>query len=87
VVEMFNIIVMPSCGVPFQKKLSIDLVEKTKQQYILPILIECMSTTTSFDLWMSKRAHDFFALIVQFLRLDWMPKHVTIRLFETIETS
>jgi hypothetical protein len=46
-----------------------------------------MSATTSFDLWMSKRAHDFFALIVQFLGLDWMPKHVAIRLFETIETS
>jgi hypothetical protein len=63
VVEMFNIIVMPLCGVPFQKNLSIDLVEKSKQPYILLVLIECMFAT-SFDLWMSKRAHDFFALIV-----------------------
>jgi len=60
---MFNIIVMPLCGVPFQKSLSIDLVEKSKQLYILLVLIECMFAT-SFDLWMSKRSHDFFALIV-----------------------
>jgi hypothetical protein len=64
VVEMFNIIVMPLCGLPFQKKLSIDLVEKIRQTYVLLVLIECMSTTTSFDLWMSKRAHDFFALTI-----------------------
>lgn len=61
---MFNIIVMPLCGLPFQKKLSIDLVEKIRQTYVLLVLIECMSTTTSFDLWMSKRAHDFFALTI-----------------------
>jgi hypothetical protein len=34
-----------------------------------------------FDLWMSKRAFDVFAL-----GNDWQPKHVIISLFETIET-
>ncbi len=32
-----------------------------KQVYVLPKLGDCVSTT-SFDLWMSKGAHDIFAL-------------------------
>jgi hypothetical protein len=31
-------------------------------------------------------AHDAFALIVNFFRKDWMPKHIIIRLFEAFET-
>jgi hypothetical protein len=41
-----------------------------------------ISTTTSLDLWMSKRAYDVFALVINFLNNDWQPKHVTIGLFE-----
>ncbi len=61
---MFNIIVMPLSGFSFQKKLSIDLVEKTRQTYVLLVLVECMSTTTSLHLWMSKTTDDFFALTI-----------------------
>jgi hypothetical protein len=39
-----------------------------------------------FDLWMSKRAHDIFALVTIFLRNYWMPKHITSGLFEVFET-
>jgi hypothetical protein len=38
--------------------------------------------TTTFDLWMNKGAFDTFALVINFLTLDWEPKHVTIGLFE-----
>ncbi len=37
-----------------------NLVENTKQTYVLLVLVECVYTTTSFDLWMSKGAHDVF---------------------------
>jgi hypothetical protein len=38
----------------------LDLVENTKQTYVLLVLVECVSTTTSFELRMSKGAHDVF---------------------------
>jgi hypothetical protein len=40
---------------------------------------------TSFDLWMSKQVHDIFALVINFLGKDRVPKHITIGLFETFE--
>jgi hypothetical protein len=43
--------------------------------------------TTSFDLWMSKGAHDIFGLVLNFLGSDWQPKHVTIGLFEATKTN
>jgi hypothetical protein len=46
-----------------------------------------MSTTSSFDFWMSKGALDIFSLIVNiFLNQDWMSKHVNFGLFEAYET-
>jgi len=38
-----------------------------KQIYIFPKLIDYISTTTSFDLWMSKGVHDIFVLVINFL--------------------
>ncbi len=43
--------------------------------------------TISFDLRMSKGAHDIFGLVINFLGFDWQPKHVTIGLFEAIKTN
>jgi len=43
--------------------------------------------TTSFDLWMSKRAHDIFGLVINFLGSNWQPKHVTIGLFQVIKIN
>jgi hypothetical protein len=57
-------------------------MEKTKQIYVLPKLTYCISTTTSFDLWMSKGAHDIFVLIINVLGSNWQPKQITIGLFE-----
>jgi hypothetical protein len=44
-------------------------VEKTKQVYVLPKLVD-YTYTTSFDLWMFKGAHDIFALVINFLGFD-----------------
>ncbi len=51
-----------------------------KQVYVLPKLGDCISI--SLDLWMSKGAHNTFALVINFLGFDRQPKHVIIGLFE-----
>jgi hypothetical protein len=61
-------------------------VKKTNQLYVFPALAKCYYAIISFDLWMSKRTYDVFALVIKFLNNDWQPKHVTISLFEAIET-
>jgi len=62
------------------------LVQKTKKDYVLPKLSQCVSTTASFDLWMSKGAYYIFALVINFLDGNWKPNKVTIGLFETTKT-
>jgi hypothetical protein len=41
-----------------------------KQLYVFIALATCHSTTTIFDLSMSKGEHDIFALVIIFLRVD-----------------
>jgi hypothetical protein len=36
---------------------------------------------------MSKGGHDIFTLVVNFLRIDWQPKHITLGLFEATGNS
>jgi hypothetical protein len=57
------------------------LVEKTTFTYVHPTLANYISTTCTFDLWMSKGAHDMFD-VVNFLSSKWEAKHITIKLFE-----
>jgi hypothetical protein len=65
----------PKLNFPSRRQFSQDilsrLVEKTNELYVLPTLADCHSTTTSFDLWMSKGAYDVFALVINFLNYDW----------------
>jgi hypothetical protein len=63
----------------------LELVEKTKQTYVLPFLAKYVYIIARFDLWMSK-AHDVFTMVVIFGGEDWMPKHIIISLFQTLET-
>jgi hypothetical protein len=35
---------------------------------------------------MSKVGHDILALVINFLGDDWQPKHITLGLFELIDT-
>ncbi len=41
----------------------------------------------NFDLWVSKRAYEIFALVIKFLGRDYQPKHITIGLFEVMDDS
>jgi hypothetical protein len=36
---------------------------------------------------MSKAGHDIFALVINFLKDDWQPKHITFGLFEPIDIT
>jgi hypothetical protein len=63
------------------------LVEKTKETYVWPLLNDCSCVTLNFDLWMSKGAHDVFVLVIIFLGSNWKLKHVTLGLFEVVETT
>jgi hypothetical protein len=58
------------------------MVKHTLDEFVLPYIDVVVSVITSFDLWMNKSAFDTFALMINFLTLDWEPKHVTIGLFE-----
>jgi hypothetical protein len=55
----------------FSYELLFGLVEKTRQLYVLLALAKCHLATISFDLWMSKDAHDIFASMINFLGVDW----------------
>ncbi len=46
-----------------------------------------ISTTCTFDLWMSKGAHDVFVLVINFMSSKWEVKYVTIKLIEVSNTS
>ncbi len=48
-------------------------------------LHSCVTTTTSFDLWMSRFGHDTFALVIDFINSQWVPCHVIVGLFEAID--
>jgi hypothetical protein len=51
----------------FSQDILFTLVHKTKEDYVILELSQCVSTTTNFDLWMSKGAYDIFALVINFL--------------------
>jgi hypothetical protein len=49
-------------------------VEKTKEMYVLPKLINCIYATPSFNLWMSKGAQDIFALVIRLVGMQQQKK-------------
>jgi hypothetical protein len=51
----------------FSKEIWLDLVQKTKDVYVLLELFHYMLAIACFDLWMSKGAYDSFALVINFL--------------------
>jgi hypothetical protein len=50
----------------FVDDLFFGLVEKTMFTYVHLAFVDCISTTCTFDLWMSKGVHDVFAIVVNF---------------------
>jgi hypothetical protein len=71
----------------FREEVLSNLVGKTKSLYVLLSLFDYLSNTTTFDLWMLMGVHDVFALVVNFINVDWQPKQVTIGLFEATEIT
>jgi len=80
----------PSVQFPFPKLFSHffwpKLVEKNNETYVLPFLNDCCCATTNFDMWMSKGAHDVFALVKRNLGSNWKPKQITLVLFKVAKT-
>jgi hypothetical protein len=70
--------IVPKGGVPILKlKFFFHQWDKTLVEYIQHALVTCISTTYTFDLWMSKRTHDVFAIIVNCILRNWELKHIT----------
>lgn len=70
----------------FAKNVMFALMQKTLVEYVflkLPIYVLSMCT---FDLWTSKRPHNVFGVIVNFMLKNWEPKHITISLFQASYT-
>jgi hypothetical protein len=61
-------------------------MKHTFEKFVLPYVNGVVSVITTFDLWMSKGALEIFALVINFLTLDWESKHVTLGLFEKNNT-
>jgi hypothetical protein len=49
--------------------------------------IDVTIITTTFDLWMSQKGFDTFALVVNYINKKWEPCHVTMGNFYVHETS
>jgi hypothetical protein len=69
--------------VSFKKIVFKKSVYVQSQKYVKSIkLVEYCSTKTNFDLWMSKKTHNIFVLVINFLRVDWQPTRITMSLFQ-----
>ncbi len=58
------------------------LMGKKKQLYVSPTLKKCSCTTLSFDVCMSKGAHDTFVHVINFLEIEQQPKKFTLDFLE-----
>jgi hypothetical protein len=60
--EVFNLVFMSLNDHSFKnfifQEVLLNLLEKTKQKYVLPKLVKWNIATTHFDLWMFQGAHD-----------------------------
>ncbi len=54
----------------FVENVLLRLVEKTMVIYVQLALANCLSTTCTFDLWMSKGTHDIFVVVVNLTSND-----------------
>ncbi len=79
------------CVFPSQKQLMnehlLAMPTKMMERYVLLAIAKCATTTTSFDIWMSKSRCDIFPLIINFIDDQWIPCHVIIALFKAKNTS
>ncbi len=57
------------------------------ERYVFPTLIEATMVIATFDLWMSRKGFDTFALVVNYINKQWETCHVIVRIFKVHETS
>jgi hypothetical protein len=71
----------------FVKKVLLSLVEKIVIIYVQLALVDCLLAIYNFDLWMLEGVRDVFVFVVSFISSFLEAKHVTIGLFEVLNTS
>jgi hypothetical protein len=59
-------VVFPSCH-QLVKDVLPNIVTKATEIHVFLTLVWCVSSTISFDLWMSCASYDIFAMMVRFL--------------------
>jgi hypothetical protein len=64
----------------------LDIVTKTKEKYVFPTFVSCITCTTSFDMWMLHASYDTFAIIINFVNSYWEPTLVIFGVFEVQNT-
>jgi hypothetical protein len=62
------------------------MLAKVMKMHMLLAIAQCVIATTTFDLLMSKISFDMFVLVTNFINDDSVPYHITIRLFEALDT-
>jgi hypothetical protein len=58
------------------------MVKHTFEEFVLTYINATVFVKATLYLGMSKSVVDIFALVINFLTLDWEPKHATFGLFE-----
>lgn len=74
----------------FLEEILFVLVEKILVTYVYIIICikaTHMFATCIFDLWMFIQVCNVFIVVMNFVSSKWEPKHMSINLFEGIETS
>jgi len=51
----------------FDSKHLLDMVAKTTNRYVLPLLTKCETTSIIFDFWMFRTGYDTFYFVVNFI--------------------
>jgi len=64
----------------------LDIMTKTKEKYVFPTLVSCITCRTSFDMWMLHANYDTFTMVINFVNSYWEPTHVIVEVFEVQNT-
>jgi hypothetical protein len=78
-------VVFPSCQ-QLVKDVLLNIVTKVTKIHVFPTLAWCVSSTISFDLWMSCASYDTFVMMVSFINDACHLNHITIGLLEVQNT-
>jgi hypothetical protein len=65
----------------------LSLLAETMEYYALPTLVNYTIVNVTFDLWTNRTRIDTFSLVINFIDDVWVPRHVTIGLFEAFNST